>query len=654
MADLSKLSVEQRSLIEQAQQDGKITPEERAKMEKAGIAKEILDELAGDPGKIGDGSGNEPDFATYFEKGKKEAEEIKAEYRAKVRYAWNNGDYWTAVKTSFQGAMAPNNTHVQEAKAGKVLFAVLGAAAFLATSCIEQTEPDINVIHNETNYNIDVSVLTESEATNELINLIKDLINQNADLKTAIEDLKNSQDENAQKTLELLQQLVERLGQLEVGIDQIAQILFEQGASLDEIVALLEASNKTQDEILNALSNGHDEIRAYLENILNAINNGNEIDANTNKILSQLLEKVGNIEPGDNTEVLAMLEKIFAFVQESIDNNNAMDEKTYALLETLVESVNAGRTENAQFYQAIIDNMGKLDNNMKDYLNKILDSINENTAVSVDIRDLTKQVLDKMGSGTTGTDYTAVLEAILKKLSELSDSTQAMDSETKELIQKLIDSVNAGNEANATFYENILNKIDGLEGVMKDYLKNILDAVNANGTISEDIRNLTQKVLEQINNHSMANNDALKAILEAINNLSVGSGGDVDLSKIEEMLAALLKQSESNGEVLEQINGKLDIISMTLKTFRDEVNKFLASLDDTTQKIYNEFLTKLNEMIDKIEAGGCNCNMDFEALMNRLDAILEAIKNHKCECDCSNSGGDNNEGIVGSLDDILG
>ena len=454
------------------------------------------------------------------------------------------------------------------AKAGAALGVLLGGA----TSCTIDTEPDVNVIHNETNYNINVSVLNENEATNELINLIKDLINQNADLKTAIEDLKNSQDENAQKTLELLQQLVERLGQLEVGIDQIAQILFEQGVSLDEIVALLEASNKTQDDILNELSNGHDEIRAYLENILNAINNGNEIDANTNKILSQLLEKVGNIESGDS-EILAMLEKIFAFVQESIDNNNEMDEKTYALLETLVKSVQEG------------------------------------------------------------------------------------------------------NAANAKFYEAILNKLDGLEGVMKDYLKNILDAVNANGTISEDIRNLTQKVLEQINNHAVADNDALKAILEAINNLSVGSGGNVDLSKIEEMLAALLKQTAENGDILTDINGKLDVINMTIKAATDEIKNLLGDKFDQNNEYFKQIIDKLEglggegyddtELLEKLDTilnilGNINNNTNKDDLLAKLDEILAAIKDHKvivdvtgkitCDCNC----GQNHEGIVGDLGDLLG
>ncbi len=574
MADLSKLSVEQRSLVEKAQKDGTITPEERAEMERAGIAKEILDELSGDPGKIGDGFGKEPEYGTYFEEGRREAEAIKAGYRAEVRDAWNKGDYWTAVKTSLKGAMAPDNTHVREAGVGKALFVVLGAVAFGVTSCMEKDElPPPSYIHNETNNNINVSVLTEDAATKELINLIKDLIKQNADLKTVIEEFKNSNDENAQKTLELLQQLVDRLGQLEVGIDQIAQILFEQGVSLDEIVALLEASNKTQDDILNELSNGHDEIRTYLENILNAINNGNEIDANTNKLLAQLLEKVGNIEAGDNSEVLAMLEKIFALVQESIDNNKNMDDKTYALLETLVKSVKEG------------------------------------------------------------------------------------------------------NAANAKFYEAILNKLDGLEGVMKDYLKNILDAVNANGEISEDIRNLTQKVLEQINNHAVANNDALKAILEAINNLSIGSGGNADLSKIEEMLAALLKETTENGDILTDINGKLDVINMTIKAATEEIKNLLGDKFDQNNEYFKQIIDKLEglggegyddtELLEKLDTilnilGNINNNTNKDDLLAKLDEILAAIKDHKvivdvtgkitCDCNC----GQNHEGIVGDLGDLLG
>ena len=278
-------------------------------------------------------------------------------------------------------------------------------------------------------------------------------------------------------------------------------------------------------------------------------------------------------------------------------------------------------------------------------------------------------------AGDTFGDFAATFNKLFELLQNSITSGQEMDEKTYALLESLVESVNAGRTENAQFYEAILNKIDGLEGVMKDYLKNILDAVNKNGEISDDIKNLTQKVLEQINNHAVADNDALKAILEAINNLSVGSGGNVDLSKIEEMLAALLKQTAENGDILTDINGKLDVINMTIKAATDEIKNLLGDKFDQNNEYFKQIIDKLEglggegyddtELLEKLDTilnilGNINNNTNKDELLAKLDEILAAIKDHKvivdvtgkitCDCNC----GQNHEGIVGDLGDLLG
>ena len=604
MADLSKLSVEQRSLIEKASKDGVITSKERAEMERAGIAKEIIDELAGEPGKIGDGSGEETDFGTYWEEGKREAAAIKKSLRTRVKEDWDNGNYWPAIKNSFKGAMVPNNTHVQEAGVGgKALLAVLGgAAAFLISSCVDKDDSTPNVYIKNINYEIPVNIPTmdNGQATDKLIELIQALLDENKSLKEVIEELKNSQEEFSQQLLDTLQQLLNRLDELGQGIDYIAKILLEQGVSLKDIIALLEDNGKTQEEILNTLSNGNAAILESLQNILNAVNAGTELSAENNKLLAQLLEMVGNINTETDPAITNLLEKIFTMLEMAINQQNNSDSKLQDLLQTLIDKVDA-------FMQG----------------------------------------------------------------------SQTADEKTLKLLETLIDSVNAGNAANAQFYETILNKLDGLEAVIKDYLMNILDAVNKNGEISEDIRNLTQKVLEQINSHAVADNDALKAILEAINNLSVGTGGNVDLSKIEEMLAALLKQTEENGNLLTDINGKLDVINMTIKAATDEIKNLLGDKFDQNNEYFKQIIDKLEgfgsegyddtELLQKLDTilnilGNISDNTNKDDLLSKLDEILAAIKDHKvivdvtgkitCDCNCGND--QNHEGIVGDLEDLLG
>ena len=666
MADLSKLSVEQRSLIEKASKDGVITSEERAEMERAGIAKEIIDELAGEPGKIGDGSGKEPDFGTYWEEGKREAAAIKKCLRARVKEDWDNGNYWSAIKNSFKGAMAPNNTHVQEAGfGGKALLAVFGGAVvFLVSSCLDKddTKPNSHIVNN--NYDIDIYLnqIQEGMSKEELLEVLKDFWNE-----TAGKDI---------------DKIVTKLGEIGLSADKIVILLMEMGASFDKAIAALEKVNNTQEEILNTLSNGNAAILESLQNILNAVNAGTELSAENNKLLAQLLEMVGNIDTGTDPAITNLLENIFAMLEKAINQQNTSDSELQNSLQTLISSVNA----------------------ILESLQKILDKVNAGTELSAENNKLLAQLLEMVGNINTETDpaITNLLEKIFTMLemainqqnnsdSKLQDllqtlinkvdafmkDSQTADKKTLELLETLIDSINAGNAQNAQFYETILNKLDGLEAVIKDYLMNILDAVNKNGEISEDIRNLTQKVLEQINNHAVADNDALKAILEAINNLSVGTGGNVDLSKIEEMLAALLKQTEENGNLLTDINGKLDVINMTIKAATDEIKNLLGDKFDQNNEYFKQIIDKLEgfgsegyddtELLQKLDTilnilGNISDNTNKDDLLSKLDEILAAIKDHKvivdvtgkitCDCNCGND--QNHEGIVGDLEDLLG
>ncbi len=440
------------------------------------------------------------------------------------------------------------------AKAGAALGVLLGGA----TSCTIDTEPDVNVIHNETNNNITISIDIE-----ELTQTIKD----------AIDAINQKNDERLQELLTMLEDYFNDLKENDnQNTQQILDRLKEQGLTLAQILKVMSNSEAKFDEILNVITNGNEEMTDMLKQIYSVINSGVELSAKNNQLLEQLVNMLGSA--GDTFgDFAATFNKLFELLQNSITSGQEMDEKTYALLESLVESVNAGRTENAQFYEAI------------------------------------------------------------------------------------------------------LNKIDGLEGVMKDYLKNILDAVNKNGEISDDIKNLTQKVLEQINNHAVADNDALKAILEAINNLSVGSGGNVDLSKIEEMLAALLKQTAENGDILTDINGKLDVINMTIKAATDEIKNLLGDKFDQNNEYFKQIIDKLEglggegyddtELLEKLDTilnilGNINNNTNKDELLAKLDEILAAIKDHKvivdvtgkitCDCNC----GQNHEGIVGDLGDLLG
>ena len=59
----------------------------------------------------------------------------------------------------------------------------------------------------------------------------------------------------------------------------------------------------------------------------------------------------------------------------------------------------------------------------------------------------------------------------------------------------------------------------------------------------------------------------------------------------------------------------------------------------------------MDAILQKLDNGQCDCDVDGDALMKMLQDILEAIENHKCECDCNQGG--NNEGILNDLANVL-
>ena len=163
------------------------------------------------------------------------------------------------------------------------------------------------------------------------------------------------------------------------------------------------------------------------------------------------------------------------------------------------------------------------------------------------------------------------------------------------------------------------------------------------------------------------------AIIDAMSNIKPGEGGTVDLSSIEKMLSELLQLTSKNNSLLESIDGKMDVINVTIETAKNEILAKMDKNDANTTAILNalnEFknistandeaiLAKMDTIINILN-NIKDSTYDDSALMAKLDDILAAIKDHNvtvditgkvtCECNC----GGNHEGIIGDLDDILG
>lgn len=461
-------------------------------------------------------------------------------------------------------------------------------------------------------------------------------------------------------------------------VDNIADLIKEfpeYTTQLNEIISGIKTGNKSMSEIkdlieqvLNqAVKNGDTQVSIL--NKLNEIQNANKSDGEK---LADMLKLLGEIKvtldgiAGDlkahfknDATVNKYLEQILAEAKK----NNAKTDATNELLQKLYTLVEKLGSKGDAMGKEIINAIANLGLDMTANFDKLLDAVNNG---NVKLDNITA-LLQKINANVVknGEDGKKLGDQILNYIA-------AVGFETNQNFSKLLDAVNNGNVKLDDIKELITQlttqvKQNGEDG--KKLGKEILDAINKHGVDmntnfaavleainkgvagADSLRDLLEKVLEKQDKNT-------KAIIEAIGNIKVGSGGTVDLSSIEKMLAELLKQSQKNGNILSNIDAKTDVIATTTKSILEALNKEFGKNDERYKNI-NNLLT----VIANKNNGNGNDKVLLEKLdkiLQKLDEIKDAIKNHKvevdvtgkvtCECNC----GSKHEGILGDLNDLLG
>ena len=300
--------------------------------------------------------------------------------------------------------------------------------------------------------------------------------------------------------------------------------------------------------------------------------------------------------------------------------------------------------------------LSKLNLSVTASMDKLLDAVNNGNIKLDDIKVLL-QKLDDDGNKNTK-DILNYLGAIgfemngnFSKLIEAVKDNKISLDEIKNMLAQLNALVNDNNAQNKELGNKILDALGKLGFDISANFTAVLEAINKGVAGADSLRDLLEKVLEKQDKNT-------KAIIEAIGNIKVGSGGTVDLSSIEKMLAELLKQSQKNGNILSNIDAKTDVIATTTKSILEALNKEFGKNDERYKNI-NNLLTVI--------ANKNNGNGNDKVLLEKLDKILQelnvikdAIKNHKveitldpieveCNCNC----GQDHEGILRDLNEIL-
>ncbi len=479
---------------------------------------------------------------------------------------------------------------------------------------INTTVQSIEALVAATNENITINGQNISDKLNEILNAIKT---------------------GQANTMEALDKYIEELKNL----------LLDVIANQKEDIQINEENGMTLDKILEELQNMDGMTQDKLEKMLEILASIESIGKDINNKLDIIMGKFDEVFP-DNSDIKAALERIEQYLKE----NNDKTDVTNNLLEQLLNQYNNGgisQEDLQKLLDAIAANGDKID-----ATNQLLAKIQNQDA------EFQKTVLALLAN--VGTDYTDVLNRILEATMNNSEKLDAI----AQLLAKIQDQ-------DEKFQQNILNAIDKLGVDITGQLNKIVTAINnisVGGGDTSNLEALLNKVLEKMDSNTAA-------IIDAISNIKPGEGGNVDLSSLEKMLSELLQLTSKNNSLLESIDGKMDVIKLTIEAAKDEIIAHLGNgggnVDvDAILKKLDEFMSlsnanseailkKMDTIINLIN----NINdstYDDSALMAKLDDILAAIKDHnitvditgKVECNC-NCGG-NHEGILGDLDDILG
>ena len=393
---------------------------------------------------------------------------------------------------------------------------------------------------------------------------------------------------------------------------KIIEILTNINSTVDTLTSLVEATNE------NITVNGQS-IKAQLNAILNAIKNGG---AGSESQLTAYLEDLKNLlqtvikQQGDQIEIDKDSNTTLKDILAKLDKmDGTTQEKLAAILAVLGDIKSIGNEINGKLDKIInkFENAFPDNKDIKAALEKIEKYLEQNNAKTDVTNELLEKLLNKSQTGgLSQEDLQKILDAIAKNGDKIDT--------TNKLLEKY------GTETTVKMTE-ILDAIKNIKG--------------GNGT-GADLEALLDKVLAKMDENTAK-------IIDAIGNIEV-TDGIVDLDSVKAMLKELIELTKKNGNTLDNIDAKMDVLNVTTKAIHDK----LGNVDQNVQNILDFIKNNAGSYDDsKLLA-------KLDKLMDILYDILEAIKDHKvkvevtgevtCKCNC----GQNHEGILDDLNDILG
>ena len=471
-------------------------------------------------------------------------------------------------------------------------------------------------------------------------------LDSNANFETVVKTLNMNKDQLIGVMLKLgyTQAQIQKMtaAQIIAAINKNTQATKVNNATLNQILAEVKAGNISAEEASKKIINLLEQIQKSLTEVIAGLNEHYKNDANIAIYLQKiqtLLQK--NNDKTDSTNEI--LNNVYNLVEKNGNKADAMGKEILNYIAAVGFEMNRNFSkliEEVQSGQVKLDDVTTL-------LNDINANIKKN---GEDGKKLGNEILNYLGAVgfEMNRNFTAVLNAINNGTAKLSD--------IEKLVANLNTLVKNHDDKSEKLGNNILNYLGAIGFDMNKNFTAILGAINTGNNGTSELKSLLEKVLAKQDQNMNTVNTNCKAIIEAMGNIKVNNNGKVDLSSLEKMMSELLAQSKKNGNILSSINGKTDVLNATTKSILDVLEKETGKNDVR----YTNIANLLKALGNKIDGKDDKDMLDrLDKVLAKMDEIKDAIKNHKvtvdvtgkieCKCNC----GQNHEGILKDLDDIL-
>ena len=514
----------------------------------------------------------------------------------------------------------------------------------------------------------------------ELMEVLNKLVAQLEEQGIQIENLNKMVADLVNKSIELLEMM-------DIDLEAIKKAIEESNAKQDEQIAMLALINEAILQLTNKFDSHSETQVKQINELLNMVGkNGVTLDqileilkaikADTSEGCEIGKEILASLQ-ANGIEITTQLANIFNKLVENSENNDAFKKELLEILKAIkddtgkiketnlkildaIGNLDASMVEQAtKLYNAILSiQKGGVDEGLLKEFLEVLNAIKNNTD---EIKETNKQILDAIGNldKSMVEQATKIYNAILKQ----GDNVDVKLDNFLKLLEEIKNNTSENNELS----KSILSAIEKLNFDFTKEITNVIEAINANQNSNDvevkvdlsGLEAMLAKILAEVQNNTKVDEAGFKAILEKLAEMG-NCAGEVDLSTIEQLLAEIKNLTGENGKKLDNVINNQETMIMMLENFKKDL---LGRVDELinagkiTQEKLDTIIEKLDDLISKANNNECKCDVDQDALMKMLEAILKAIEDGSCQCDCNHGESpvedENNEGIITDLDKIF-